>query len=46
MGRDKRPDSVEGSSGILRLPDEASLFWGEDTGVLAADVFCKDSKQR
>ena len=40
IGRGKRPDSVEGSSGILRLENEDSLFWGEDNGVFEADEFC------
>ena len=32
---------MEGSSGILRLEKEDSLFWGEDNGVFEADEFCK-----
>ena len=39
MGKDKRPESVEGNSGILRLEDEDALFWGEDNGLLEADSF-------
>ena len=32
---------MEGSSGILRLENEDSLFCGEDNGVFEADEFCK-----
>ena len=36
---------MEGSSGILRLENEDSLFWGEDNGVFEADEFCKFKDQ-
>jgi len=46
IGRGRRPDSVEGSFGILKLENEDSLLGGEDNGVFEVDEFCNVNVQR